>query len=119
MNKLHQPGIGHGTNVTKPELPESNKEPFTLTVEKSLNPSKAPETPVKIITVPKRLTRPHQLVKQACENINKKSLSRFYRVWSERPLDISVGPENIDRGLRILDTIIKEIENVGIQYILS
>lgn len=53
------------------------------------------------------------MVKQAREDMNKKSLNRFNRVRGGRPLDISVSPDNVDRGLRIIDTIIKEVEKRG------
>lgn len=105
--------LRHGKDVTKPELPESDKESFTLTVEGKPKTSKDPEKSVPTIVVPKKLTRPHPLVKQALKDINKKSLNRFNRVRGGRPLDISVAPENVDRGLRIIDTIIKEVEKRG------
>lgn len=105
--------LRHGKKVAKPVLPESDKDTFTLTVGETPKSFKNPEKPAKSVLVPKRLTKPHPLVKQARENIDKKSLNRFNRVWGGRPLDISVGPDNVERGLRILDTIIKEIERRG------
>lgn len=105
--------LRHGKDVTKPELPESDKDSFTLTVGDKPTTSRDPEKSVSTISVPKKLMKPHPLVKQARKDMNKKSLNRFNRVRGGRPLDISVAPVNVDRGLRIIDTIIKEVEKRG------
>ncbi|MFH5834328.1 hypothetical protein [Halalkalibaculum sp. DA384] len=105
--------LRHDKEVNRPELPESDKESFTLTIREGKNKSKCKGKATKTISVPKNLYKPHKLVKQARKNLNKKSLNRFNRVRGGRPLDISVGPDNLDRGLRILDTIIKESEKRG------
>jgi len=105
--------LRHDKEVKRPELPESDKESFTLTIREGKQKSKYKEKSTKTISVPKNLYKPHKLVKQARKNLNKKSLNRFNRVRGGRPLDISVGPDNLDRGLRILDIIIKEAEKRG------
>lgn len=103
--------IRHGKDVMIPELPESDKDSFTLTVGEKPTTSRDPDKSEPTISVPKKLTRPHLLIKQARENINKKSLNRYNRVRGGAPLDLSVSAENVDRGLRILDALFKEIEN--------
>ena len=105
--------LRHDKEVNRPELPESDKESFTLTIREGKKKSKYKEESTKTISVAKNLYKPHKLVKQARKNLNKKSLNRFNRVRGGRPLDISVGPDNLNRGLRILDTIIKESEKRG------
>lgn len=103
--------LRHGKDVTKPELPESDKDSFTLTVGEKPKSSKDPKKSAPTISVSKKLTRPHRLIKQARENINKNFLNRYNRVRGGAPLDLSVSPENVDRALRILDALFKEIEN--------
>ncbi|WP_139240401.1 hypothetical protein [Fodinibius roseus] len=103
----------HNKTVKKPALPESKKETYTLTVRGKLTSSEKTVNSKKTITVSKRLTKPHILVKQARDDIDKNSLNRFNRVRGGRPLDISVSPDNVKRGLLILDALLKELEKRG------
>jgi len=105
--------LRHDKEVNKPELPESDKESFTLTIREENRRQKEQTKPVKEISVSKRLTQPHPLIKQARKNIDKTFLNRYNRVSGGAPLDLSVGPDNIERGLRILDALLKEIEERG------
>ncbi|WP_441001153.1 hypothetical protein [Fodinibius sp. SL11] len=105
--------LRHDKEVTKPELPESDKESFTLTIREESRMQKEQTKPTKQISVSKRLTQPHPLIKQARKNIDKTSLNRYNRVRGGTPLDLSVGPDNVERSLRILDALLKEIEEQG------
>lgn len=105
--------LRHDKEVNRPELPESDKASFTLTIHEENRRQKGQTKPAIEITVSKRLTQPHPLIKQARKNIDKTSLNRYNRVRGGAPLDLSVGPENVERSLRILDTLLKEIEKRG------
>ena len=94
--------LRHGKEVNKPELPESDKESFTLTIRDENRRQKDPAKSTKKVSVSKRLTRPHPLIKQARKNIDKTFLNRYNRVSGGAPLDLSVGPDNVERSLRIL-----------------
>ena len=105
--------LRHDKKVNKPELPESDKGSFTLTIREESRRKKEQTKPTKQISVSKRLTQPHPLIKQARKNIDKTSLNRYNRVRGGTPLDLSVGPDNVERSLRILDALLKEIEEQG------
>lgn len=105
--------LRHGKEVMKPDLPESDKETFILSIPKEAQKAKNSKKTTPRISVPKRLTSPHSLIKQARKNIDKKSLNQYNRVRGGAPLDLSVGPDNVERSLRILDTLFKEIEHRG------
>lgn len=105
--------LRHGKEVKKPELPQSEKESFTLIESDGNRESKKSVKPTEKITVRKSLTNPHRLIVQAQKNIDKTHLNRFNRIRGGDPLDISVGPSNVERSLRILDSLFKEIEKRG------
>ena len=105
--------LRHDKEVNKPELPESDKESFTLTIREESRRQKEQTKPTKKISVSKRLTQPHPLIKQARKNIDKTSLNHYNRIRGGSPLDLSVGPDNVERSLRILDALFKEIEERG------
>lgn len=102
--------LRHDKEVNKPDLPESDKESFTVIILEENRRHKEQTKPAKQISVSKRLTQPHPLIKQARKNIDKTSLNRYSRVRGGAPLDLSVGPDNVERSLRILDALLKEIE---------
>lgn len=106
--------LRHGKDVTKVPLPDSSTTSFTLTVtEPKTDLPKVNSTLNRTITVPKKLSSPHSLVREAQKNIDTDSLNRFNRIEGGSPLDLSVSPDNVDRALRILDTILKECERHG------
>ena len=79
--------LRHDKEVNKPELPESDKESFTLTICEENRRQKEQTKPAKEISVSKRLTQPHPLIKQARKNIDKTSLNRYNRIRGGSPLD--------------------------------
>jgi hypothetical protein len=103
--------LRHGKQVKKPELPQSDNDSFTLILPDGESNKLVKST--EKITVRKRLTNPHRLIVQARKNIDKTHLNQFNRIRGGDPLDISVGPNNVERSLRILDSLLKEIEKRG------
>ncbi len=67
---------------------------------------------VQTIFVPKRLNNPHPLVKETKESLKGLSVNRYGRVEGD-PMDVSVAPENVDRAMRIMDTVLKTLQKQG------
>jgi hypothetical protein len=72
--------------------------------------------PIKTITVPENLIKPHPLT-LATKQAFKKGFTNDYGIThaGSGPLDIAVSSECFDRALRIMDTIVKGFSSIGIK----
>lgn len=78
-------------------------------------PTRAVVFKEKKIVVPGRLERPHVLVGETLARLRKKSRLDDYGMLSLciRGSYVRVSPNGLDRAMRILDTLVKELESKG------
>ena len=100
-------------STTKQQTQEESDEAHDLII--------ATEKPEKLITVPKRLTDPHPLVAEMKDGFakDKPGENGLIRPLGKLYSDIRVAPENVSRALRIMDTIIKELEYRDFEVIIK
>lgn len=134
--KIPLPGRGYWRQVevgkqkdrpTLPPLPEGSKGSLTkvtltLRVPRVYDPG-APVIaqelyegrPERLINVADTLTRPHPLVRHARSVLHRadKDQRGVLGSWKEKYLDIHVTKESLDRALRIMDALIKGLEERG------
>jgi len=67
------------------------------------------------ITIPKILNSPHPLIRETKSVLAKAKPDDFgvLRPWRKRYLDIRVSPDNLNRGLRIMQALIRAFETRG------
>jgi hypothetical protein len=69
------------------------------------------------IPVPDRLDEPHKLVTATLKALRKaKPADNRVHVSGASALDVSVSPEQTDRAMRLLDTLIKACESLGMRW---
>jgi len=69
------------------------------------------------IEVPEELTKPHPLVDQTAQRLRRREGWKDpggVRSAPSEVLDLAVTPKTLDRGLRIIDTVLKALERAGI-----
>jgi hypothetical protein len=73
------------------------------------------------IIVPDHLTSPHPLVKEVKRILKGKKPDEYGRIWSwkEPCLDIRVSPGNLERALRIMDSLIKSLAKRGCEVLIE
>lgn len=87
-------------------------------IKEMLKPSQLISEP---ITIPENISKYHKLIKQTKDlfKAGHKDHGRFRVRRGERALDIRVGPEQLARAFRIMDTIIKVLEERGARVTLE
>lgn len=92
--------------------PAPQRQTISPVVEKQIPEEKA--TGAAII-VGKRLNSPHPLVDRTRRSLNSSEPDRWgvIRPRDQGCLDVVVGPESIDRSMRIMDALIKAVETRG------
>ncbi len=121
----------HGKKTDKPKLPTSYRpthfeikfHPNARKLQSQLNqvntnsavPDKCSE---KKIVVPELLSAPLPIVERTKNSLEstKPDDEGLVQPRAKKTLDIMVAPENIDRALRIMDTLLKDIEERGLQF---
>jgi hypothetical protein len=131
-HNIPRPGLGHwarkqhGYNPIQPPLPQMKEESIIeiQPVKKQnrlLDPEQAQEAAQKTacgkekesqIIVPKTLIDPHPLVVKAEKSLRsaKPDDRGILRAYGPGVLSVVVGPNSIDRAMRILNTLIKVLE---------
>lgn len=72
------------------------------------------------IPVPDRLEAPHKLVAATLKALRQaKPVDNRVHVSGARALDVSIGPEQTDRAMRLRDTLIKASELLGMRWSIS
>lgn len=113
-NSIPYPGLGYwrklevGEKVKKIALPKLEFSP-PIRIGVNSRPKVLPQTEIQ---VPETLHSPHFWIKQTKQNLSHNKKCH----WNERRtdiLDIRVSKGALPRALRILDTLIKEIEKAG------
>lgn len=100
VTHLYEPEQRHVLELPQPvEVPEISFE----------------EHPENRIVVPEMLTSPHPLVAEARSLLKKGKPDKYGRVstYWQRGNDISVFPESVDRGLRIMNALFKALAKRG------
>jgi len=132
---IPRPGLGHwarkqhGYNPIQPPLPQLEGEAIIeiQPVEKQIrifDPKQAQEAVQKTafekemesqVVVPKALIDPHPLVAKTEKSLRtaKPDERSILRASAPGTLSVVVGPDSIDRAMRILDTLIKALEKRG------
>tara|TARA_R110000744_G_scaffold158819_1_gene274862 strand:+ start:22612 stop:23820 length:1209 start_codon:yes stop_codon:yes gene_type:complete len=121
----------HGKKTVKPKLPTSERpahfeikfHPNTRKLQSHLNlintssavPDKSSE---KKIVVPELLSAPLPIVERTKNSLEsaKPDDEGLVQPRAKKTLNIIVAPENIDRALRIMDTLLKAIEERGMPF---
>jgi hypothetical protein len=106
-----------------PKLNPGDQCTYTIHFHSSIDKKAQPESTEKgrvineyniknRITVPKSLKSPHLLVKKTKEILKEISPDEYgvLRPWRKNCLNIRVSPRSLNRALRIMDTLIKELE---------
>jgi len=106
--------LKHNKKVTKIPLPQRGPSTYVLEQKDSIERDMQELLPKKVkpFMVKKYLRNPHPLVKRTYNNLKNMKVNRYKRVkaFREGLLDVSVGPKNLKRALRIMDAIIRELE---------
>jgi hypothetical protein len=123
------PKMGHWQKVRfgkapkKPSLPGYAGEDRILIktmprIKEILKPSQLIS---EAIFIPGNISKFHPLIKQTKDlfKAGHKNQGRFRARRGERALDIRVGPEQLTRAFRIMDTIIKALEERGAKVTLE
>ena len=119
--KVPRPGAGywinksHGKAGARPKLPEARygDETSVRIVPKQAGTPEVEVAPPPTIVVPKRLSKPHRLVRATTEALAGHRPDKYGRVWAHGVLDIRVGQDSFRRALRLMDTAIKTLEKRG------
>lgn len=100
-------------STTKQQTLEESDEAHNLII--------AAEKPENLITVPKRLTDIHPLIEEMRDGFakDKPGENGLIRPLGKLYCDIRVAPENVSRALRIMDTVIKELESRDVEIIIK
>jgi len=114
--------LAHGKRVARPPLPtidnnrleviEIRKRPPGPTIERSKSTESVNGAS---ITVPERLSSPHQLVKFTMDALKNQTPDEtgILRLRTSGCLDVSVGRQSIGRAMRLMDVLIKALEAQG------
>lgn len=116
--------LKHNKSVKKTPLPQGGQDSYVLKKRDSINTDINELLPKKVkpITVKRYLRAPHPLVKATHNHLKKREVDRYKRLKAigEGYLDLSVGPDNLKRALRIMDAVIGELErqnfNIETEY---
>ena len=127
---IPKPGLGYWRQK---QAGSAGKRPFLPKLEKPLANSiriGRPKSPTEetaeedgetlVIQVPDRLSKPHALIKETREALTTGYRSEYGFTYSRKPtLDVRVTKGSLSRALRILDTLIKSLEERGHQVRIS
>lgn len=115
--------VKFGKVPKKPSLPDYQGEDKILIkmmprIKEMLKPSQIIS---EAINIPENISKFHPLIKQTKDlfKAGHKDQGRFRSRRGERALDIRVGPEQLTRAFRIMDTIIKALEERGARVTLE
>ncbi len=123
--QVPRPGRGywarlqHGLKVKQTQLPVVEDEKLKIVVLYPGHPGEGPpavpcKPPGPPIVVPERLTDPHPLVTRTAALLAKEKTGDYPTLYGrarDGALAVEVSRASLDRALRILDTLIKEVEN--------
>jgi hypothetical protein len=75
----------------------------------------------KEIKTPQKLRAPHPLVGETRDSFARSEPDKYgrFRPWKKRYLDIRVTHKSLNRALRIMDALIKKIEELGFEIIVE
>lgn len=116
----------HGKEVKRAKLPKLTPDEEDLTIirvgrrpselplddgEKALIDAENQEN--RAIEVPPQLSEPHPIVRRTRESFRPTRADKYGRcsAWGKDVLDVSVGPDSIDRAMRIMDALLKALES--------
>lgn len=111
----HWSRVRNGKEVKVVELLESDKDTFTLNITDKIKSEGKEKKPERKIFVPKTLSNPHPLVKEAKERQKGRTWVNHFGRVKLFPLNITVAPTNVNRALRIMDGILKMLQKQGKQ----
>ena len=71
------------------------------------------------LRVPKTLRNPHALIRKTKEALKKARPSQYgmLNTWADGTLNVSVGPDSVDRALRIMNAIVKFMESQYLEVV--
>lgn len=117
-----RPGVGywtqkeHGKARAAPELPRMNGEGAThVTITPKERSERRPIVRAPAVSVPKRLSNPHELVQIAASVLRESHPDTYGRLGGTRrhTLAIRVTRASLTRALRVVDAAIKALERRG------
>ena len=103
-----------GKNVIRTVLQIPRKDPLDKDTERILAEEPRRGAPLPSIQVPKTLDSPHPLVRKTLSTYHDGKVGDYgLLVRTLDSLDLRVGPASLNRALRILDALLKAVENLG------
>lgn len=123
--------LEHGKKVRKPPLPKWPEDddpdfgmiyyPDRIAAGQAAETKPEVEVKEEDIVVPAELTSPHPLIEATEKSLTgaKPDEEGLVHPKAKRTLDIHVSPANVQRALRIMDTLIKAIESRGLSVTLK
>jgi hypothetical protein len=118
VKQLPLPPGGEVTLEIRPNPRTQKASKYREVVSKMAPSEKSEETP---IVVPDRLSSPHPLIRRSSDILNARQPNDVGLVNppDKGCLDIAVSKNSLRRALRIMDTVIKALENQGYSVYLS